>query len=113
MTVAQKVGQVIQPSITTITPANVRTYGFGSVLKGGGGWPGDVRKAAPKDWLALTGTFHEVSMDTPLRIPVMCGVDAVHGHNNIVGATLFSAQRRTRRDAQFCLDPEDRRGHCA
>ena len=89
MTIEQKVGQVIQPSITTITPADVRNYGFGSVLNGGGGWPGDVRKAAPKDWLALADAFYEASMDTPLRIPVMWGVDAVHGHNNIVGATLF------------------------
>ena len=89
MTIEQKVGQVIQPSITTITPADVRTYGFGSVLNGGGGWPGDVRKAAPKDWLALADAFYEASMDTPLQIPVMWGVDAVHGHNNIVGATLF------------------------
>ena len=57
MTIEQKVGQVIQPSITTITPADVRTYGFGSVLNGGGGWPGDVRKAAPKDWLALADAY--------------------------------------------------------
>ncbi|MGZ8869007.1 MAG: glycoside hydrolase family 3 N-terminal domain-containing protein [Thermoanaerobaculia bacterium] len=92
MTVEQKVGQVIQPSITTITPADVRTYGFGSVLNGGGGWPGDVRKATPKDWLALADAFYEASMDSSggrLAIPVMWGVDAVHGHNNIVGATLF------------------------
>jgi beta-glucosidase len=92
MTIEQKVGQVIQPSITTITPADVRNYGFGSVLNGGGGWPGDVRKATPKDWLALADAFYEASMDNSsgrLAIPVMWGVDAVHGHNNIVGATLF------------------------
>ncbi|HEU4520746.1 MAG TPA: glycoside hydrolase family 3 N-terminal domain-containing protein [Thermoanaerobaculia bacterium] len=92
MTLEQKVGQVIQPSITTITPADVRNYHLGSVLNGGGGWPGDVRKAAPKDWLAMADAFYEASMDTSggrLAIPVMWGSDAVHGHNNIVGATLF------------------------
>lgn len=92
MTLEQKVGQVIQPSITTITPADVRNYHLGSVLNGGGGWPGDVRKATPKDWLAMSDAFYEASMDTSggrLAIPVMWGSDAVHGHNNIVGATLF------------------------
>ena len=92
MTLEQKVGQVIQPSIPNVTPADVRHYHLGSVLNGGGGWPGDVRKASPKDWLALADAYYEASMDTSggrLAIPVMWGTDAVHGHNNIVGATLF------------------------
>ncbi|HUP48174.1 MAG TPA: glycoside hydrolase family 3 N-terminal domain-containing protein [Thermoanaerobaculia bacterium] len=92
MTLEQKVGQVIQPSIPNITPGDVRDYHLGSVLNGGGGWPGDVRKATPSEWLALADAFYEASMDTTggrLAIPVMWGTDAVHGHNNIVGATLF------------------------
>ncbi|MCA1734217.1 MAG: hypothetical protein LC732_11510, partial [Acidobacteria bacterium] len=64
MTLEEKVGQVIQPSITTITPEDVRTYKFGSVLNGGGGWPGDIRQARAADWLALADAFHEASMDT-------------------------------------------------
>ena len=92
MTLEEKVGQVIQASITAVTPADVKTYHLGSVLNGGGGWPGDVRKAAPRDWLAMADAFHDASMDrsgggTP--IPIIWGLDAVHGHNNIVGATLF------------------------
>ena len=92
LTLEQKVGQVIQPSITTITPADVRNYHLGSVLNGGGGWPGDVRKATPGDWLAMADAFYEASMDAAegqVAVPVMWGSDAVHGHNNIVGATLF------------------------
>lgn len=92
MTLEEKVGQVIQPSITTITPEDVRTYKFGSVLNGGGGWPGDIRKARPADWLALADAFFEASMDTSggrQAIPVIWGSDAVHGHSNVIGATLF------------------------
>jgi len=92
MTLEEKVGQVLQPSIVNITPEDVKTYHIGSVLNGGGGWPGDVRKATPKDWLALADAFHAASMDTSdgaQAIPVIWGCDAVHGHGNIVGATLF------------------------
>ena len=89
MTPEEKVGQVIQPSITAITPQEVRDYHIGSVLNGGGGWPGDVRKAKPQDWLAMADAFYEASMHGPHPIPVMWGSDAVHGHNNIVGATIF------------------------
>lgn len=92
MTVEEKVAQVIQPSIASVTPADVKAYHFGSVLNGGGGWPGDVRKASPKDWLAKADEFYTASMDTSggkRAIPIIWGSDAVHGHSNIVGATLF------------------------
>ena len=89
MSVEEKVGQILQPSIPKITPDEVRQYSIGSVLNGGGGWPGDVRKATPKDWLALADAYYDASMKTPRRIPVIWGSDAVHGHNNIIGATLF------------------------
>ncbi|HJT16678.1 MAG TPA: glycoside hydrolase family 3 protein, partial [Thermoanaerobaculia bacterium] len=89
MTLEEKVGQVIQPSIVSITPEEVREYRIGSVLNGGGGWRGDVRKATPQDWLTLADAFYDASMQTPHRIPVMWGADAVHGHNNIIGATIF------------------------
>lgn len=92
MTLEEKAGQVIQASITSVTPDDVKTYHLGSVLNGGGGWPGDVRKARPKDWLALADAFHDGSMDTSdggQAIPVIWGSDGVHGHSNIVGATLF------------------------
>lgn len=92
LTLEEKVGQVIQASITHVTPEDVREYHLGSVLNGGGGWVGDVREARPADWLALADAFYEASMDTSdggVAIPLIWGTDAVHGHNNIVGATLF------------------------
>ena len=92
MSLEEKVGQVMQPSITAIKPEDVKTYHIGSILNGGGGWPGDVRKATPRDWLALSDAMYEASMDTSdgrQAIPIIWGSDAVHGHSNIVGATLF------------------------
>ena len=92
MTLEEKVAQVIQPAISNVTPDDVRQYHFGSILNGGGGWPGDVHKVTPQEWLAKADAFYDASMDTSTgkqAIPVIWGADAVHGHNNIVGATLF------------------------
>jgi beta-glucosidase len=92
MSLADKVGQVIQPEINSVTPAQVKAYRLGSVLNGGGGWPGNRKKSTPADWLALADAFWEASMDTPeggVAIPILWGLDAVHGHGNVIGATLF------------------------
>lgn len=91
MTLAQKVGQMTQPDIRHVTPAQVRQYAIGSVLNGGGAWPGDAKHAAVGDWLALARAYHEASMATglPDPVPVVWGTDAVHGHGNVFGATLF------------------------
>ncbi|MBB1086992.1 exo 1,3/1,4-beta-D-glucan glucohydrolase [Lysobacter sp. SG-8] len=92
MSVEEKVGQLIQGDISTITPDDVRTYHIGSVLAGGNSDPGGRYDASPADWLALADAFHEASMDTAdggHAIPVIFGIDAVHGQSNIVGATLF------------------------
>jgi len=91
MTLAQKVGQMTQPDIRSITPAEVTQYYIGSVLNGGGAWPGNNKRAAVADWLALADAYWQASMDTdlPVKIPVIWGTDAVHGHGNVFGATLF------------------------
>ncbi|CAN7329164.1 glycoside hydrolase family 3 N-terminal domain-containing protein [Rhizobacter sp. LjRoot28] len=91
MTLAQKVGQMTQPDIRSITPAEVTQYYIGSVLNGGGGWPGNNKRASVADWLALADAYWQASMATDLavKIPVIWGTDAVHGHNNLYGATLF------------------------
>lgn len=92
LTIEEKVGQVIQPEINSVTPADVKQYRLGSVLNGGGGWPGTNKDSTPKDWLALADAFWEASMDTTdggQAIPIIWGLDAVHGHNNVIGATLF------------------------
>ena len=92
MSLEQKVGQVVQGDIASITPADVRTYHLGSVFNGGNSDPGGKYNAPAKDWLALADAFWDASTsDDPKlpRIPAIWGIDAVHGHSNIVGATLF------------------------
>jgi beta-glucosidase len=91
MTLAQKVGQMTQPSITAITPEEVGQYYIGSVLNGGGAWPNNDKHASVADWLALADAYWTASMgnDMAVKIPVIWGTDAVHGDNNVYGATLF------------------------
>ncbi len=92
MTLHEKVGQVIQAEIRSVTPRDVRRFDLGSVLNGGGSFPGNDKNASPESWLALADAFHEASTDTSdggVGIPVIWGVDAVHGHNNVIGATIF------------------------
>ncbi|MDH2429458.1 exo 1,3/1,4-beta-D-glucan glucohydrolase [Sphaerisporangium sp. TRM90804] len=89
MTLAEKVGQMTQPEIAAITPDEVRQYGIGSVLNGGGSWPGRDKHASPQAWLTLADAYWEASLATRAKIPVIWGIDAVHGNNNVYGATIF------------------------
>ncbi|MEA5667330.1 glycoside hydrolase family 3 N-terminal domain-containing protein [Stenotrophomonas sp. MH1] len=92
MTLEEKVGQIIQGDIDSITPDEVRKYRLGSILAGGGSDPGKQYNAPPKAWLDLSDAFWEASMDTSQggkAIPIIWGIDAMHGQSNIVGATLF------------------------
>ncbi|MBV6417270.1 MAG: Beta-glucosidase BoGH3B [Steroidobacteraceae bacterium] len=91
MTLAQKVGQMTQAGIQAASPDDVRRYFLGAVLNGGGSWPDGAKHAAPADWVALADRYYEASLATGLAvpIPVLWGTDAVHGHGNVHGATLF------------------------
>jgi beta-glucosidase len=89
LTLRQKVGQITQPEIRAITPDEVRDYGIGTVLNGGGGWPGEDRAATPAQWRALSEQFQAAALQATPGIPLIWGTDAVHGHNNVRGATLF------------------------
>nr|WP_293843811.1 glycoside hydrolase family 3 N-terminal domain-containing protein [Sphingopyxis sp.] len=92
MSIEQKVGQIIQADIASVTPDEVYRYHLGSVLNGGNSDPGGRYNAPAKDWLAAADAFYAASMKRHgklPRIPVIWGSDAVHGHNNVVGATLF------------------------
>lgn len=92
MTLEEKVGQIIQGDIASLTPEDVRKYRLGSVLAGGGSDPGGKYNARPAEWLALADAFWEASMDTRdggKAIPILWGIDAMHGQSNVVGATLF------------------------
>jgi len=91
MTLEQKVGQMTQADIRSITPDDVRRYYIGSILNGGGAWPSMNMHSTVQDWLKLSDAFYRASMSTDMKVevPVIWGTDAVHGHNNIYGATLF------------------------
>lgn len=91
MTLEQKVGQMTQADIRSITPDDVRHYYIGSILNGGGAWPSMNMHASVEDWLKLTDAFYRASMSTDMKVkvPLLWGTDAVHGHNNVYGATLF------------------------
>ncbi|MEL7728395.1 glycoside hydrolase family 3 N-terminal domain-containing protein [Citromicrobium bathyomarinum] len=92
MSLEQKVGQIIQADIGSVTPADVSRFHLGSILNGGNSTPTGEYNAPAERWLKAADDFYAASMkrdgDLP-RIPVIWGSDAVHGHNNIVGATLF------------------------
>ena len=92
MPVEEKVAQLIQPDISSVKPDDVRKYKFGSILAGGNSAPGGNEKAAPAEWLKLADAFWNAANSaawTGDRIPLMWGVDAVHGHANVPGATIF------------------------
>jgi beta-glucosidase len=92
MTLEEKVGQIVQPDISSVTPEDVRRYKFGSILAGGNSSPGGKETAPAGDWLKLADAFWDASQRGEWageRIPLIWGIDAVHGHANVVGATIF------------------------
>jgi beta-glucosidase len=89
MNLDQKIGQMTQAERLSVTPDDVRQYHLGSVLSGGGSCPGNNQ---PQDWVAMNDAYWAASMsedETHLAIPILYGVDAIHGNNNVRGATLF------------------------
>ena len=86
MTLAEKIGQMTQVENLSITPEQVTTCLVGSVLSGGGGNPSPN---TPETWAAMVREYQEAALRTRLAIPLLYGVDAVHGHNNVKGAVIF------------------------
>ncbi|MBJ6362662.1 carbohydrate-binding protein [Paenibacillus sp. MAHUQ-46] len=90
MTLEEKAGQLIQAERASITPEEVRRYYVGSVLSGGGSFPNSVEADSTADkWRKLVDQYHSGALSTRLGIPILYGVDGIHGHNNVIGATLF------------------------
>lgn len=92
LTVEQKVGQIIQADIGSVTPEDVRQYRLGSILNGGSSGPYGDDRASVSEWVRLADEFWDASMDpqgVETAIPIIWGIDAVHGHSNVVGATIF------------------------
>ncbi|HSI39069.1 MAG TPA: glycoside hydrolase family 3 protein [Xanthobacteraceae bacterium] len=90
MTLEEQVGQTIQADIATVSPEDLLRYPLGSILNGGDSAPGRARLAAPADWLKLADAYYEANRRRAgTSVPLLWGIDAVHGQNKIVGATLF------------------------
>jgi beta-glucosidase len=91
MTLREKIGQMVQPDARRVTSrADVARFGFGSILCGGDSDPPAGNSA--RDWALWVADFHGASLESRLHVPVLFGIDGVHGHNNVVGAVLFPHQ---------------------
>ena len=92
MSVEDKVAQVVQPDIGSLTMDDIRQYKFGSILAGGSSGPNLDDKAPAPAWLAYADAAWDAVTkrgDGRPVIPPIWGIDAVHGHANIIGATIF------------------------
>ena len=90
MTLREKVGQIIMPDIDAVTPELAKKYKLGSILNGGGRYPNKNKFSSIEDWKNLSKAYYEASPEVDgLTIPILWGTDAVHGHNNVIGATIF------------------------
>jgi beta-glucosidase len=88
MTLDEKIGQMVQVDSAALTNKNdIATYFLGSVLSGGNSDPPDGN--SPQSWLKFATGFEAYALQTRLKIPLIYGIDAVHGHNNIDGAVIF------------------------
>ncbi|OMO75822.1 hypothetical protein CCACVL1_16028 [Corchorus capsularis] len=87
MTLAEKIGQMVQIDRTVATEQIMRDYSIGSVLSGGGSAP--LPEARAEDWVNMINAFQNGSLSSRLGIPMIYGIDAVHGHNNVYNATIF------------------------
>jgi beta-glucosidase len=87
MSLEEKLGQMLQPERGMLpSSADISQYGFGSILSGGGSAPSDN---TPAGWARLLTEYREQALHSRLGIPLLYGVDAVHGHNNVKGAVIF------------------------
>ena len=87
MTLEEKIGQMTLVEKGSIGPADVARYAIGGVLSGGGGYPAGDNTV--DGWVEMVHGYQDAALSTRLAIPLLYGVDAVHGHANLVGATVF------------------------
>jgi beta-glucosidase len=92
LSLERKIGQIIQAEIQHVSAEEIRRYGLGAVLNGGGSFPGTNDRASVADWTELSRELHAAALEAgggDPAIPLLWGTDAVHGHNNVYGATVF------------------------
>ena len=87
MTLEEKIGQMTLIENRSIDPAGVRRHAVGGVLSGGGGYP--VEGNTAEAWAAMVHAYQAAALDSRLAIPILYGVDAVHGHASVAGAVVF------------------------
>ncbi|KAK9735105.1 hypothetical protein RND81_04G184600 [Saponaria officinalis] len=87
MTLEEKIGQMTQIDRTMALANTMKTYTIGSVLSGGGSTP--LPEATAMDWMNMVNNFQKEALSSRLGIPMIYGIDAVHGHNNVYNATIF------------------------
>lgn len=87
MTLAEKIGQMSQIARENATAEVINKYFIGSVLSGGGSVP--APKASVETWVNMVNEMQKAALSTRLGIPMIYGIDAVHGHNNVYKATIF------------------------
>jgi len=87
MTIEEKIGQMTQVDRQFLESDNdINAYYLGSLLSGGGSTP---PKNYPRSWAEMYDGYQKIALSTRLSIPIIYGIDAVHGHNNVIGATIF------------------------
>jgi beta-glucosidase len=86
MTLDEKIGQMTQVEKGSIKPGDITKYYIGSILSGGGGSP---ENNTPQGWYEMVEGYQNEALKTRLAIPIIYGVDAVHGHGNLLNATVF------------------------
>ncbi|OCT11558.1 hypothetical protein A8709_05205 [Paenibacillus pectinilyticus] len=90
MSLDEKIGQMVQAERANVTPLDVQNYYLGSVLSGGGSFPNGNQADDTRDkWASLVDSYQTGALSTRLGIPILYGVDAIHGNSNLLGATLF------------------------
>ncbi len=87
MTLEEKIGQMTLIEKDSISPELVTEFGIGAILSGGGGSP--EGNNTPEGWLEMVSSYQAAALETRLGIPLLYGVDAVHGHSNVMGAVIF------------------------
>ncbi|KAJ7971913.1 Beta-glucosidase [Quillaja saponaria] len=87
MTLEEKIGQMVQIDRSVASTEVLKKYFIGSILSGGGSVP--AKQASAETWINMVNDFQRSALSTRLGIPIIYGIDAIHGHNNVYKATIF------------------------
>jgi len=88
LSLREKAGQMVQAERSSITPTDVTNYHIGSILSGGGSHPSSFDDTVD-DWYQMIYDYQEAALNSVSGIPIIYGIDAVHGNNNVYGSTIF------------------------